>query len=77
MIEPHVKLEEDVVVGVLVGEGDGAWLFQMDGVNQRHCAFVTIRLQIHTLRRPRGAATQTDDKVNKDVHLRPKPGQFP
>lgn len=52
MIRPHVKLEEDVVVGVLVGEGDGAWLFQMDGVNQRHCAFITIRLQIHTLRRP-------------------------
>lgn len=34
MIQPHIKLKEDVVVGVLVGEGDGALFFQMDGVNQ-------------------------------------------
>lgn len=34
MIEPHVKLKEHVVVGVLVGEGDRALFFQMDGVNK-------------------------------------------
>lgn len=54
---PYVELKEDVVVGVLVGEGDRALLLQVDGVNQRHGALVTVRLQIHALRRPRRAAT--------------------
>lgn len=70
----HVKLKEDVVVGILVGEGDRALSFQMDGVNQRHCAFIPIRLQIHALRRPRGAATE--HKVNKEVQLRQKSDSF-
>lgn len=48
----HVELEEDVVVGVLVGEGDGALFLQMDGINQRHCTFIPVRLQIHSLWRP-------------------------
>lgn len=49
----HIKLKEDVVVRVLVGEGDGAFFLQVDGVNQRHRTLVAVGLQIHTLWHPR------------------------
>lgn len=37
----YIELKEDVV-RILVGEGDRALFLQMDSVNQRHCAFVTV-----------------------------------
>lgn len=66
----HVELEEDVVVGVLVGEGDGALFLQMDGINQRHCTFIPVRLQIHSLWRPRRAAAQMKQALVVFVYLK-------
>lgn len=40
----YVELEEDVVVGILVGEGDRTLLLQVDGVDQGHGALVSVGL---------------------------------
>lgn len=64
----YVELKEDVVVGVLVGEGDRALFLQVDGVNQRHRTLITVWLQVHTLRRPWGAATITTKHTQQKQH---------
>ena len=63
----YIELEEDVVVRVLVGEGDGALFLKVDSVNQRHRALIAVRLQIHTLWRPRraGAASKYIQQKSK------------
>lgn len=42
MSSTDIELKEDVVVRVLVGEGDRALFLQMDGINQRHCALIAV-----------------------------------
>lgn len=48
----YVELEEDVVVGVLVGEGDRALFFQVDSVHQGHRTLISVGLQVHPLGQP-------------------------
>jgi len=62
----HVELEEEVVVGVLVGEGHGALLLQVHGVDQGHGAVVPVGLQVDPLRSP-GRAGARGDAVKGDI----------
>ncbi len=52
MFETHEELKQQVVVWILVLEADRSLFLQMDGVDERDCAFIPVGLQIVSLRHP-------------------------
>lgn len=56
MFETHKEFKQQVVVWILVLKTDRALFLQMDSIDERDCAFISVGLQIVSLRHPGRAA---------------------
>lgn len=74
MFQTHKELKQQVVVWILVLKADGSLFLQMDGVDERDGAFVTVGHQVVSLRQPGRTAVPTGEngvKVFKNPDFRP------
>lgn len=58
MFETHKELKQQVVVWILVLKADRALFLQMDGIDERNCAFIPVGLHVVSLRHPGRTARQ-------------------
>lgn len=56
LVDTHKKLKQQVVVWILVLKADRTLFLQVDSINKRDCALVSVGLQVVSLRDPGGTA---------------------